>query len=134
MVNRQALPGKPILGQIDSKQATNILIIVVRYFGGTLLGMPGLINAYKTSAALALQVTPLVERPVLVQYWLQFDYTQMNNVMKIVKQYDCTVKQQDPDNYREQLFCIFQIAIPKKRLDEVLNKLKELQGVEIEKP
>src|SRR5690606_18707615 len=60
--------GRPILGQIDSKQATNVLIIVVRYFGGTLLGVPGLINAYKTTAALVLQVTPLVQKPVLVPY------------------------------------------------------------------
>ncbi|MBL7721167.1 MAG: YigZ family protein, partial [Chitinophagaceae bacterium] len=51
--------GRPILGQIDSKQLTNVLIIVVRYFGGTLLGVPGLINAYKSAAAMALQVTPV---------------------------------------------------------------------------
>src|SRR5688572_6236821 len=67
--------GKPILGQIDSKQLTNVLIVVVRYFGGTLLGTTGLINAYKNAAALALQVTPLVQKPVLVNYRLQFDYT-----------------------------------------------------------
>jgi len=123
--------GKPILRQIDSKHVTNVLIIVVRYFGGTLLGVPGLINAYKTTAALALQVTPVVEKPVLVQYRLQFDYTQMNNVMKYLKQFDCVVKQHDPYNYREQLFCSFLIAIPKKSLDEVFNKLNELRGVEI---
>src|SRR5262245_49830331 len=58
--------GRPILGQIDSKQLTNVLVIVVRYFGGTLLGVPGLINAYKNSAALALQVTPVVRKPVEV--------------------------------------------------------------------
>src|ERR1700704_2284357 len=58
--------GRPILGQIDSKQLTNVLVIVVRYFGGTLLGVPGLINAYKTTAALALQVTPVVRKPVEV--------------------------------------------------------------------
>src|ERR1700704_389213 len=58
--------GRPVLGQIDSKQLTNVLVIVVRYFGGTLLGVPGLINAYKTTAALALQVTPVVRKPVEV--------------------------------------------------------------------
>src|SRR6266487_4348932 len=78
--------GRPILGQIDSKQLTNVLIIVVRYFGGTLLGVPGLINAYKSAAALALQITPIVQKPVLVHYQLQFDYTQMNEIMRIVKQ------------------------------------------------
>src|SRR5215510_1222086 len=55
--------GRPILGQIDSKQLTNTLIVVVRYFGGTLLGVPGLINAYKTAASLVLQVTPVVPKP-----------------------------------------------------------------------
>lgn len=54
--------GRPILGQIDSRQLTNIMIIVVRYFGGTLLGVPGLINAYKSSAALVLQLTPPVKK------------------------------------------------------------------------
>ena len=84
--------GKPILGQIDSKGATNVLIIVVRYFGGTLLGVSGLINAYKTAASLALQVTPVVPRPILINYRLSFDYTQMNEVMRVLKQFDCKVE------------------------------------------
>src|ERR1700748_2409758 len=58
--------GKPILGQIDSKNLTNILVVVVRYFGGTLLGVPGLINAYKTAASLVLQVTPAVQQVIEV--------------------------------------------------------------------
>lgn len=117
--------GRPILGQIDSKHVTNVLIIVVRYFGGTLLGVPGLINAYKTSAALALQVTPIVQKAVLVNYHLQFDYTQMNEVMRVVKQYDCMVITQEMN-----LFCSLQIGIPKNRLDDVLFKLTDLKGVE----
>lgn len=120
--------GRPILGQIDSKQATNILIIVVRYFGGTLLGVPGLINAYKTAAALTLQVTPVVQKPVLVNYRLQFDHTQTHEVMKIVKQFDCVVLQQEM-----QLFCVMKISILKNRLEEVLFKLKELRRVEVER-
>ena len=120
--------GRPILGQIDSKQATNVLIIVTRYFGGTLLGVPGLINAYKTAAALALQVTPLAQKPVLIHYKLQFDYTQMNDVMMISKQFDCLVSKQEMN-----LFCSLEIGIPKNRLDEVLYKLKDLRGVEIAK-
>ncbi len=120
--------GRPILGQIDSKQATNVLIIVVRYFGGTLLGVPGLINAYKTTAALVLQVTPLVQKPVLVPYRLQFDYTQMNDVMMICKQFDCRVMKQEMN-----LFCTMQIGIPKNRLEDVLYKLKELRSVELDK-
>ncbi|HKZ68282.1 MAG TPA: YigZ family protein [Chitinophagaceae bacterium] len=120
--------GRPILGQIDSKQATNVLIIVARYFGGTLLGVPGLINAYKTAASLALQVTPLVQKPVLIYYRIQFDYTQMNDVMTICKQFDCLVAKQELN-----LFCSLQIGIAKNRLDEVLYKLKDLRGLEIEK-
>lgn len=118
--------GRPILGQIDSKQLTNVLIIVVRYFGGTLLGVPGLINAYKSAAALTLQVTAIVQKPVLINYRLQFDYTMMNEVMKIVKQFDCVVLKQDL-----QLFWILEIEVPKNKLEEVNNKLKDLRGVEV---
>ena len=120
--------GRPILGQIDSKQVTNVLIIVVRYFGGTLLGVPGLINAYKTAAALALQVTPIVQRSVEVNYSLQFDYTLMNDVMTIVKQYNCTVLSQEM-----QLFCRMKIGIPKNRLEEALYNLKALHSLEVDK-
>lgn len=120
--------GRPILGQIDSKQLTNVLIIVVRYFGGTLLGAPGLINAYKTASALALQVTPVIRRAVLIHYTLQFDYTIMNDVMTIVKQCDCEVISQEM-----QLFCTMHLGIPKNRLEEVLYKLKDLHQVELQK-
>ncbi|HMU46196.1 MAG TPA: YigZ family protein [Chitinophagaceae bacterium] len=113
--------GRPILGQIDSKQVTNVLIIVVRYFGGTLLGVPGLINAYKSAASMALQVTPVVQKPVLLNYRLQFDYTQMNDVMRIVKQFDCVVLKQDL-----QLFCMMEIGVPKQTAKDVINKLKSL--------
>ena len=118
--------GKPILGQIDSKQITNILIVVVRYFGGTQLGIPGLIHAYKTTASMVLQVTPTVPKPVLVNYNLQFDYTQMNEVMRIVKQYECAVIKQET-----QLFCMLEIGVPKNRVDDVIYKIKDLRGVEI---
>ncbi len=120
--------GRPILGQIDSKQLTNVLIIVVRYFGGTLLGVPGLINAYKSAASLALQITPMVQKPVLIYYRLQFDYTQMNEVMKVVKQFDCLMIQQEM-----QLFCLLEIGIPKGRLQEVLNGFSSLREVVVEK-
>jgi uncharacterized YigZ family protein len=118
--------GKPILGQIDSKKVTNVLIIVVRYFGGTQLGIPGLITAYKTVTAFALQTTAIVQKPVLVHFRLQFDYTQMNDIMKIIRQFDCLVEKQEM-----QLFCVMEIGVPKDRLDEVLFRLKELRGVEV---
>ena len=119
--------GRPILGQIDSKQITNVMIIVVRYFGGTLLGVPGLINAYKSAAALCLQLTPIVQKPVLINYRLQYDHTQIHEVMKVVKQFNCTVLKQEA-----QLFCLLETGVPKNRLDEVLFRLKELRGVEVE--
>jgi uncharacterized YigZ family protein len=120
--------GRPILGQIDRKQLTNVLIIVVRYFGGTLLGVPGLINAYKTATALALEAASIIQKPVLINYRLQFDYTQMNEVMKLVKQFDCLVLKQEM-----QLFYSLEIGVPKNRLEEVLGKLKDLRGVEVER-
>ncbi len=120
--------GKPILNAIDSKQLTNILIVVVRYFGGTLLGVPGLINAYKSAAAMALQLVPFVQYPIEIVYQLQFDYTMMNEVMMIVKQFNCSIIKQD-----YQLFNLLEIGIPKARLQEALNKLKELHTVEVRK-
>ena len=118
--------GKPILGQIDSKELTNVAIIVVRYFGGTLLGVPGLINAYKTSASLALQVTPIVQKPVLINYELHFDYTLMNDVMMAVKRFGCQVLENE-----SQLFCRMVIGIPKASLDLCLSKLKDMHGLEV---
>jgi uncharacterized YigZ family protein len=120
--------GKPILGQIDSKKLTNILVVVVRYFGGSLLGVPGLINAYKSAAALALQVTPVIQRAIEVPYAVTYDYTQMNEIMMVVKQYNCTVLQQEMN-----LFCRLVIGIPKARVEEVLYKLKEIRNVEVTK-
>ncbi len=120
--------GKPILGQIDSKELTNVAVIVVRYWGGTLLGVPGLINAYKTAAALALQVTPIIQKQVELQYSVEFDYTQMNDVMMILKQFNCNILAQEM-----QLFCMIKTGIPKNRLDEVLYRLKDLQNVSVKK-
>jgi uncharacterized YigZ family protein len=118
--------GKPILGQIDSKEITDVLIIVVRYFGGTLLGVPGLIHAYKTAATMALQVIPIVRKPILRKYNLHFNYTQLNEVLIIVKQYNCNVISQE-----NQLFTIMTIGIPVERVEEVLYKFKNLHNVEI---
>ena len=118
--------GKPILGQIDSKEITDVIIIVVRYFGGTLLGVPGLINAYKTAATMALQVVPIVRKPILRKYNLQFDYTQMNEVLVILKQYLCNIISQE-----NQLFTTIKVGIPIERLDEVLYKLTNLRNVEV---
>ena len=121
--------GKPILGQIDSHQLTNVLIVVVRYFGGTLLGVPGLINAYKTTAAFAIQQTVIIQKPVLVNFRLQFDYMLMNEVMKLVKHFDCVLFKQEL-----QLFCLLDIGIPKNKLEAMFTRLKDIRGLEITQP
>lgn len=120
--------GRPILGQIDSKELTNVAVIVVRYFGGTLLGVPGLINAYKSATAMALQLVPTVQKSIEVAYELQFDYTRMNEVMMVVKQSGCTVTGQEM-----QLFCLLRIGIPKARLEEVLYRLQEMHTVDVKR-
>jgi putative IMPACT (imprinted ancient) family translation regulator len=83
-----------------------------------------LINAYKTATSLALQLSPIVQKPVEINYTLQFDYHQMNDVMMIVKQYNCSVVEQ-----LAQLFVELKIGIPKHRREEVLNKITDMQGV-----
>ena len=101
---------------------------MVRYFGGTLLGVPGLINAYKMVTSLALQLTPIVQKPVLIPYELQFDYTMMNDIMMVVKRFGCTVIRQEL-----QLFCHIVVGIPNEVLETCLAKLKDLHGVELRK-
>jgi uncharacterized YigZ family protein len=118
--------GRPILGQLDSRGLTDTVVIVVRYFGGTLLGVTGLINAYKTATALVLQTTQVVQKMVEEAFCLHFDYMQMNEVMTIVKQCQCRVIEQEM-----QLFCKIKIAIPKNRLQELRYKMGELRDIEM---
>ena len=118
--------GRPILGQIDSKQLTSTAIVVVRYFGGTLLGVPGLINAYKTASSFALQLTPIIKKPVMIRCRLQFDYTILNDVMRITKKNDCMVLKQSL-----QLFCLMEVAIPKANHERCLLQLKDLKSMEL---
>lgn len=120
--------GKPILGQIDSKELVNVAVIVVRYWGGTLLGVPGLINAYKTATVLALQVTPVVQRQIEINYAIEFDYTLMNEVMMIMKQFNCKIISNEM-----QLFCIIKAGISKNRIEEVLYRLNDLQNISVKK-
>ena len=120
--------GKPILRQIDSKGVTNVGVVVVRYWGGTMLGVPGLINAYKTAAALSLQITPVVEKQIEENYSIEFDYTQMNEVMLIMKQFNCTIHTNEV-----LLFCNIKAGVPKNRLNEVLYRLNDLQNISVKK-
>ena len=120
--------GRPILNAIDSKELTDVLVVVVRYFGGTLLGMPGLVNAYKNTAVLALQTTPIVQKPILSIYELQFDYTQTNIVMNIAKQLTATIIENE-----NQLFCVMKIGIQKSKEADLLHKFSEHHTIIIQK-
>ncbi|ANI88550.1 YigZ family protein [Arachidicoccus ginsenosidimutans] len=117
--------GKPILGQLDSKELINTAIVVVRYFGGTLLGVPGLINAYKTASALALQLTPIIKKPVIKRFTLEFDYTRMNDVMRWLKNFNAQIIEQE-----QQLFCKIIADIPLDNMEEAKHIFKDMQGVE----
>ena len=118
--------GKPILGQIDSRQLVNVMVVVVRYFGGTLLGVPGLINAYRTAASLVLQLTPTVKKQVMSRYRLSFDYTLLNEVMMIIKSCDCEIEEQE-----QSMFCSLVAAIPNVHLEVALERFGHLMNLEI---
>jgi uncharacterized YigZ family protein len=118
--------GRPILNQVDSKELSNTAVVVARYFGGVLLGVPGLIHAYKTAASFALQSVPIIRKAVLINYTLQFDYTIMNEVMRVIKKFDCFVFQQEM-----QLFCNMKIGIPKSVCELCLSQLNNLKGLDL---
>lgn len=118
--------GKPILNTLLSKDLTNVLVVVVRYFGGTLLGVPGLINAYKTAAAEAIQSSVILEKTLNDVYELQFEYPMMNEIMKLIKEERLTVQSQDLDNY-----CQIKIEIRKSCLNNILEKIEKIDGIKI---
>lgn len=118
--------GRPILGQIDSAGLTNVLVVVVRYFGGTLLGVPGLINAYKTAAADSMAAAATIEKNVEEMISLEFDYSILNEVMQVLKQNEATVYQQEM-----QLFCSMQAGIPLIHKELCLKKLHDIHGLEV---
>jgi len=112
--------GKPILGQIQSKNVTNLLIVVVRYFGGTLLGTGGLINAYKNAAADALESAQIIEKQVLQVYSLHFPYPVINEIMKVLKE-----EKLDQWDQQFELTCSLKIAIPAAICLSVCEKLAQ---------
>ena len=116
--------GKPILNQILSKDVTNVCVVVTRYFGGQLLGVPGLINAYKTSAREALDNCTVVEKTIDEVYSLEFDYPLLNEVMRILK--DENLEQQ---NSKFEMNCYLEISIRQSDSDRIIEKLKRIYGV-----
>lgn len=119
--------GKPILGQMLSHDLTDCLIVVVRYFGGTKLGVPGLIAAYKESAAAVIEVAEIVERTVDTIFKVEFPYVAMNEIMRIVKEEQPVVKGQTFDN-----LCVMTLAVRRGRADAVLGRLGKVEGASIE--
>ncbi len=119
--------GRPILGQINSRDLTNILVVVVRYFGGILLGTGGLVTAYKEAAADALNNAEIVEKTIDEQITIHFDYILLNDVMRIIKEVNPLVLQQIFDNE-----CKMILSIRKQDASLLSSKLEKITGVKIE--
>ena len=119
--------GKPILGQLLSQEITNCLVVVVRYFGGTKLGVPGLIAAYKESTALVLSECEIVERTVDVVIEVSFSYIAMNDVMRIVKDMQPKVVNQVFDN-----LCTMTLSIREGDSEQLIGRLEKVEGATVE--
>jgi len=120
--------GRPILNQIEKYDLTNIVIVVIRYFGGTLLGVGGLINAYRSAAGNAITAGRIIRRNVRHSYRLSFDYAKMNEVMTIIKEYQLKTYDQE-----FELSCTMIVTVDVAREDQVLGRLKLIDGCSINK-
>ena len=120
--------GLPIYGQIQSFDVTNILIVSVRYFGGTKLGVGGLISAYKNSAQLAIEACEIIKKTINIKFKLIFDYELMNNVMRIIKEKKIQIIDQNLD-----LKCNYLISIRKKEAYSIYQIFNNMFKVEIKK-
>ena len=119
--------GRPILGQMLSHGITDALIVVVRYFGGTKLGVPGLIAAYKQGAADAIGAAQIVERTVDTRLRVDFSYTVMNDIMRIVKEEQPAIEAQTFDN-----LCTMVLAIRNSRAAALEGRLRKVEGATVE--
>jgi len=119
--------GKPILGVLVSKDLVNVLVVVVRYFGGTLLGTSGLITAYREATLDAINHNEIIEKKVEVSFTIYFGYLVMNDVMKIIKDENPTVLEQTFDND-----CKMLLQIRVRDYDKIINRLQKVEGLKIE--
>ncbi|MFA9190333.1 YigZ family protein [Flavobacterium sp. FZUC8N2.13] len=108
--------GIPIYGQIQSFSVTNVLIVIVRIFGGTKLGVGGLITAYKTAAQLTLENCSIIEKTIDIHYLISFDYKNMNKVMRIIKEKNLAIVHQ-----KMEMSCEIEIKIRKKHAEQILE-------------
>lgn len=118
--------GMPIYGQIQSFEVTNVLIVVVRYFGGVKLGVGGLINAYKTTAQMALEACKIVTKTINVDFVITFDYKNMNKVMRVIKEKNLNIT-----NQKLELDCQITISVRKKDASTVASIFENIYEVEI---
>ncbi|MFT6849311.1 MAG: putative YigZ family protein [Sphingobacteriales bacterium] len=118
--------GRPIYNQLLSSELTNIIIIVVRYFGGTLLGVSGLINAYKTTALLAIENASIVEKTVQEVYFIHFEYPQMQDVMSASKTLDLNVVDQ-----KFEIDCILTVSVRKSKANQLFDVFGKMKNVKI---
>ncbi len=119
--------GMPIYGQIQSFEITNVLVVVVRYFGGVKLGVGGLISAYKTTAQLTLDESNIIEKTIDKQFKITFDYKNMNKVMRIIKEKNIQIVHQ-----KMEMNCEIEIATRKKNAEEIVAIFTALFEIEIE--
>jgi uncharacterized YigZ family protein len=120
--------GRPILGQINSKEVTDILVVVVRYFGGILLGTGGLTVAYKEATADALSRAEIVEKTVDEIISIHFDYVLMNDVMRVIKDTNAQIQSQSYENN-----CIMDLRVRKNDSELLKSKLEKIMGVHFRK-
>tara|TARA_R110002126_G_scaffold131951_4_gene275899 strand:- start:2910 stop:3524 length:615 start_codon:yes stop_codon:yes gene_type:complete len=118
--------GMPIYGQIQSFEVTNILIVVVRYFGGVKLGVGGLINAYKTTAQLILQASNIIEKTIDIDYLISFDYKNMNTVMRVIKEKSLNII-----NQKLEMDCKITISVRKNEAESIFKIFKNLYEIDI---
>jgi uncharacterized YigZ family protein len=116
--------GIPIYGQIHSFNLTNILIVVVRYFGGTKLGVGGLVSAYKECAKLTIEANKIITKNIMISIQIKFDYSLMNSVMRIVKEYNLEISKQDMS-----VKCVFDILTTKENNAIVTSQFDRYPGI-----
>jgi uncharacterized YigZ family protein len=120
--------GTPIYGQIQSFGLTNVLVVVVRYFGGVKLGVGGLITAYRTAAQMAIEASELVEKTIDIKYSIHFDYKNMNKVMRIIKEKNIEINSQKMD-----LDCEILVSTRKKNAEIVFDIFNSMFEINIKK-
>lgn len=120
--------GMPIYGQIQSFDVTNVLVVVVRYFGGIKLGVGGLISAYKIGAQMALEASEIVEKTIDIHYIIKFDYKNMNKVMRVIKE-----KNLDIVSQKMEMSCEIEIKTRKKNAEMIFDIFSNLYEIDIKR-